>query len=257
MAGVKRVLITGVTGLIGGVILADLRRDHEVTGLARRPMEGIRHFQADVSDYEAMLPAFEGQDAVVHLAANASMATPWDSALKDNIVGTRNVYQACVESGVRRLVFASSNHVTGLYENDPPYSHIVKGEYEKVDVGAIPLVTHESPIRPDSHYGVSKAYGEALGRYHSEEHGLSVSCLRIGSLRPNDNPFGDVRFYSTWQSHRDLAQQVRKSLERDIGFGVFYGVSDNKWRFWDIDHARDVIGYRPQDNAEEHRASEK
>jgi nucleoside-diphosphate-sugar epimerase len=257
MAGVKRVLITGITGLIGGVILSDLRRDHEVTGLARRPMEGIPHFQADVFDYEAMLPAFEGQDAVVHLAANASMATSWESALKDNIVGTRNVYQACVDSDVRRVVFASSNHVTGLYENDPPYCHIVKGEYDKVDAEAIPMITHESPIRPDSHYGVSKAYGEALGRYHSEEHGLSISCLRIGSLRPFDNPFGDVRFYSTWQSHRDLAQQVRKSLERDIGFGVFYGVSDNKWRFWDIDNARKVIDYRPQDNAEEHRAAEK
>jgi len=171
--------------------------------------------------------------------------------------GTRNVYQACVDSGVRRLVFASSNHVTGLYENDPPYSHIVKGEYDKVDAEAIPLITHESLIRPDSHYGVSKAYGETLGRFHSEEHGLSVSCLRIGSLRPIDNPFGAVRFYATWQSHRDLAQQVRKSLERDIGFGVFYGVSDNKWRFWGIDRCKDVIGYRPRDNAEEHRAAEK
>ena len=138
----------------------------------------------------------------------------------------------------------------------PPYCHVVKGEYDLVDAGAIPMVTHESPIRPDSHYGVSKAYGEALGRFHHEEYGLSVSCLRIGSLRPNDNPFGDVRFYATWQSHRDLAQQVRKSLERDVGFGIFYGVSDNKWRFWDIDHAMDVIGYSPLDNAEEHRATE-
>jgi nucleoside-diphosphate-sugar epimerase len=257
MAGVKRVLITGVTGLIGGVILADLRRDHEVTGLARRPMEGTPHFEADISDYEAMLPAFEGQDVVVHLTASASVATPWESALKNNIVGTRNVYQACVDSGVRRVVFASSNHITGLYENDPPYSHITKGEYDMVDAGAIPHITHESPIRPDNHYGVSKAYGEALGMFHSEEHGLSVSCLRIGSLRPIDNPFGGVRFYATWQSHTDLAQQVRKSLERDIGFGVFYGVSDNKWRFWDIDHARDIIGYRPLDNAEDHRAAEK
>ncbi len=256
MAGVKKVLITGVTGLIGGVILADLRRDHQVTGIARRYKEGIRHFQGDIFDYEGMLPAFEGQDAVVHLAANASVATPWESALKDNIVGTRNVYQACVDSGVKRIVFASSNHVMGMYENDPPYCHVVKGEYDLVDAGAIPMVTHESPIRPDSHYGVSKAYGEALGRFHHEEHGLSVSCLRIGSLRPNDNPFGDVRFYATWQSHRDLAQQVRKSLERDVGFGIFYGVSDNKWRFWDIDHARDVIGYSPLDNAEEHRATE-
>ena len=120
MAGVKKVLITGVTGLIGGVILADLRRDHEVTGIARRYKEGIRHFQGDIFDYEGMLPAFEGQDAVVHLAANASVATPWESALKDNIVGTRNVYQACVDSGVKRIVFASSNHVMGMYENDPP-----------------------------------------------------------------------------------------------------------------------------------------
>ena len=93
MAGVKKVLITGVTGLIGGVILADLRRDHEVTGIARRYKEGIRHFQGDIFDYEGMLPAFEGQDAVVHLAANASVATPWESAR-----ARRNKTAACART---------------------------------------------------------------------------------------------------------------------------------------------------------------
>jgi len=254
VAEVKRVLITGVTGLIGNIVLNDLRGDHDVTGLARSPMEGIRQFRGDISGYESILPAFEGQDAVVHLAANASVSTPWDSILKNNIVGTRNVYQACVESGVSRIVFASSNHVTGLYEGDPPYRYIVNGEYDKVDVGEIPMITRRSPIRPDSYYGVSKAFGEALGKFYSEEYGLSISCLRIGSVRPDDKPSGDVRYYATWQSHRDIAQQIRRCLEHDVGFEIFYGVSDNKWRFWNIEHARDVIGYQPRDNAEEHRA---
>jgi len=80
--------------------------------------------------------------------------------------------------------------------------------------------------------------------------------LRIGSLRPDDNPFGDVRFYATWQSHRDLAQQVRKCLEHDLCFEVFYGVSDNLWRFWDIEHAKRVIDYQPQDNAQDYRNKE-
>lgn len=251
----NKVLITGVTGLIGRIVLDELKGDYELTGLARRPMEDVRHFRGDISDLQAILPAFEGQDAVVHLAADPSQTAPWESVLPNNLVGTYNALEACRIHGVKRMVFASSNHAVGMYERDHPYHHIVKGQYDQVDVSPIPQVTHTSPVRPDGYYGISKVYAEAAGRYYSEEHGISVICLRIGSVVAWDNPTRSIRNFATWQSHRDLAQQIRKSLEspESLLFDIFYGVSDNKWRFWDIDHAREVIGYRPADNAEDYR----
>ena len=258
MAYHKKVLITGVTGLIGGIVFNDLKNDYELTGLARRPMEGLCHFRASIDSLEDILPAFEGQDAVVHLAADPEADAPWESVLPNNLIGTYNVYEACRIHGVKRVVFASSNHATGMYERDHPYHHIVRGEYDKVDVWPIPQVSHEAEIRPDGYYGISKAYGEATGRYYSEEFGLSVICLRIGTVNAWDSPTRSIRHFATWFSHRDQAQQVRKSLEapEELAFDIFYGVSGNKWRFWDIEHAREVIGYEPQDNAEEYRGKE-
>jgi len=248
---VKRVLITGITGLIGGVLSSDLSRDYEVTGLARREMTGLRSFSGDIKNLSDILPAFRDQDSVVHLAADASVSAPWKSILPSNIVGTYNVFEACRLNEVKHVVYASSNHVTGMYERDHPYHHIVRGEYDKVDVLPVPMISHRSEIRPDSYYGISKAYGEAMGRYYSEEHGISVVCLRIGTVNSWNTPLHDVRHFSTWLSHRDLVQLARRSLEtQGLTFDIFYGVSGNKWRFWDIEHAKEVIGYEPKDNAE-------
>ncbi len=120
-----------------------------------------------------------------------------------------------------------------------------------------PLITHKE-IRPDGYYGISKAYGEAMGRYYSEEYGISVICLRIGSVRPLDSPVRAIRDFATWFSHRDQAQLTRRSLEAQdtLSFDIFYGVSGNKWRFWDIEHPKQVIGFEPRDNAEEYRGRE-
>jgi nucleoside-diphosphate-sugar epimerase len=254
----RKVLITGVTGLIGGIAFRELGKDYELSGLARRPMEGLRHFRASIHVLDDILPAFEGQDAVVHLAADPSDHAPWESVLPNNIIGTYNVFEACRIHGVKRVVFASSNHATGMYERDHPYRHIVRGEYDKVDTWPIPLISHTSEIRPDGYYGISKAYGEAMGRYYCEQYGISVICMRIGTVRPFDRPTQSIRHFATWLSHRDQAQLIRKSLEAptELGFDIFYGVSDNKWRFWDIEHAREVIGYDPQDNAEDYRGQE-
>ena len=254
----NKVLITGITGLIGGIAFEDLKNDHEITGLARRPMEGIRHFRGSIDNLEQILPAFEGQDAVVHMAADPSQEAPWDSVLPNNLIGTYNIYEAARISGVKRVIFASSNHAVGMFERDYPYHHIVKGEYDKVDVWPIPQVTHEAPIRPDGYYGISKAYGEAMGRFYSEEYGISVICLRIGTVNRWDSPVRSIRHFATWFSHRDQAQLIRKSLgaPESLAFDIFYGVSDNKWHFWDIEHAREVVGFESQDNAEEYRGKE-
>ncbi len=248
---VKRVLITGISGLIGGILQNELSRDHEITGLARRKMTGPRCFSGDIKDLKDILPIFKDQDAVVHLAADASVSAPWESILPNNIVGTYNVFEACRLNGVKQVVYASSNHVTGMYERDYPYHHLVRGEYEKLDELSVPKISHRSEIRPDSYYGISKAYGEAMGRYYSEEHKISVVCLRIGTVNKWDTPLRSRRHFSTWLSHRDLVQLVRRSLKaQGVTFDIFYGVSGNKWRFWDIEHAKEVIGYEPEDDAE-------
>ena len=200
-----------------------------------------------------MLPYFKNIDTVIHLAANAPVTTPWADALRNNINGTRNVYEACIKQGVKRVVFASSNHTVGLYENDEPYKNIVSGKYQGLSPGCFTYVDHTSPIRPDSNYGISKAFGEAMGRYYSEVFGLEVACLRIGTLNKIDNPTQDVRHYATWLSHNDAAQLFSLCIDKPLKYEIFYGVSNNKWKFWDISYAHRIIGYLPKDNAENWR----
>jgi hypothetical protein len=110
------------------------------------------------------------------------------------------------------------------------------------------------PVRPDSDYGISKVFGEATGRYYSEQFGLEVACLRIGTENRHNSPTQSVRHFATWLSHRDLVQLVDCCLTAPLKFDIFYGVSNNLWRFWDISHAADVAGFKPKDNAEDWRA---
>ena len=249
-------LITGASGLIGSVLRTHLGETgrYAISGVDARPLDddSLASFTlADCFDYDDMAPAFEGQDAVVHLAANAPVETPWPDVLRNNIASTHNVYEAARQHGVKRVVFASSNHAVGNFELDEPYKSIGIGDYSLInnDPANIPQVDHHVPIRPDSDYGVSKVFGEATGRYYNEHFGLEVACLRIGSVVPQNRPT-NIRAYATWLSHRDLAHLVDRCLTADLSFEIFYGVSNNRWRFWDIDHARKTIGYNPQDRAE-------
>ena len=118
-----------------------------------------------------------------------------------------------------------TNHAIGMYERDHPYHHIVRGEYEKVEMWPVPQVTHEAEVRPDGYYGISKAYGEAMGRHYSEQFGISVICLRIGTVNDWDSPVRNIRHFATWFSHRDQARQIRRSLEApvDVTYDIFYG----------------------------------
>ena len=164
-----------------------------ISGVDARPIDddSLAAFTlADCFDYDAVAPAFEGQEAVVHLAANAPVETPWPDVLRNNIASTHNVYEAARQHGVKRIVFASSNHAVGNFELDEPYKSIGLGDYSLVDndPANIPQVDHQVPIRPDSDYGVSKVFGEATGRYYNEHFGLEVACLRIGSVVPQNRP---------------------------------------------------------------------
>jgi len=273
------VLSTGAYGRCGTALIDHLydRPDDEFTNLNRsdrpddHPYGGYETVVANVSDYDDIRPAFDGQDAVVHWAADPSTGASWESVLESNIIGTYNVLEAAREAGVEQVVFASTNHVVGMYETE------LAPELYELDSDI--LVDHTSPVRPDSYYGVSKAFGEDLGRYYIENHDYPKQfySLRICNVAgaTHDHPYAKVeeavskgelergseeymrrlnRHKAMWHSRRDLAHQVDCCLQDDsVEFDIFYGVSDNDRRWFDLEHARAVIGYNPRDNGEEWR----
>jgi len=233
----RRVLVTGAAGRIGRAACPGLAaRGWRVRGLDRRPLDGVAGLAdppvvADVRDAAAVAAATAGVDAVVHLAGLATEA-PFAEILATNIDGTYQVFEAARRARVPRVVFASSNHAVGF----TPRSELVG-----VDV----------PPRPDTYYGVSKVFGEALGRLYTDRYGLSVVCLRIGSWL--DRPT-TVRQLSTWLSPSDGVRLLQAALTApDVGFAVVYGISANTRAWWDQAPAR-ALGYRPVDDAEDYAA---
>jgi nucleoside-diphosphate-sugar epimerase len=247
------VAITGAGGMIGRILRDGLAADYEIRSIDERAKPGVE-VVADVRRVARMEAAFAGADAVIDLASDPSVHASWGTVRERNMAATVAVLEAAKRAGVGRVVFASSNHVTGLYEGDEPYASVIAGRYDGLDPDNLPRVTAAWPIRPDGFYGIGKCAGEAAGRYYSESHGLSVLCLRIGSVAREDRP-RDARQYATFISHRDLVQLVRRCLEAppETRFGVFYGVSRNTWRIWDIEDAAAVLGYEPLDDAESFR----
>lgn len=249
-----RVLVTGASGLIGGVLWDRLARDHALSGIDLRRDRSRGISRGDVGRPRSIAGAFRGIDAVIDLATGSAVDLPWDRVETD-IEGRVNVLEAARLNNVRRYVFASSNHVTGMYERDQPYASIVNGEYEGLSPGSIPLIKTDWQIRPDSPYGTGKAFSEAAARYYAERYDMSCICLRIGTVRGDDRPKND-RHYATLLTHRDLARLVDCALRAPpaLAFGVYYGVSANTWRFWDIANAAEELGYTPQDDAERFRS---
>jgi nucleoside-diphosphate-sugar epimerase len=247
------VVITGAAGTIGAVLRNALSDGYELRTIDRAPGAGI-DLVADVRRSDRLARVFAGADAVVELAANSSLGTSWSRVLENNLAATVGTLEAARQAGVPRVVVASSNHVTGVFERDEPYASVLRGRYEGLDPGALPRIRVDSPLRPDSFYGVGKCGAEAAGRYYAEEHGLSVICLRIGTVNRENRP-RNTREFATLLTHRDLAHLVRRCLEAplDLRFAIFYGVSRNTWRIWDIDDAAAAIGYEPLDDAESFR----
>jgi nucleoside-diphosphate-sugar epimerase len=249
-----RVLITGADGLIGSVLMQELGGRYRLSGLDRRRRAFGRRSQ-DMTRLRSVASAFEDQEVVIDLAANANSETGWEEIYRNNLRATFNAFEASRRGGVRRIVFASSNHVTEMYERDEPYASIVAGRYELVDRSTIPLIRSDAAIRPDGAYAVGKALGEALGRMYADSYGLSVICLRIGTVNAQNRP-SRARHYATFLSRGDLVRLVNAAIDAptDLRYGIFYGVSNNTWRFWAIDDAFDSMGFEPEDDAEAWRA---
>lgn len=239
-----RVLITGINGLIGNVLHEALKENHEVYGLDQEGPFSDRVASADIAEYRQLaeiIQRFRPLDAIVHLAGDPSVQATWESVLRANIIGTRNIFEAARELEVPRVVFASSNHATGAYQGFEPETYsFTEPETRKI--------SPEDPVRPDSEYGVSKVFGEAIARYYCDRWGVKAICLRIGAVLKDDDPTKDSQNRRIWLSHRDLVQLVEKSLNTKVAFGIYYGVSNNKGAFWDISNARADLGFEPRDD---------
>jgi nucleoside-diphosphate-sugar epimerase len=253
----KRVLITGINGLIGSMLHEQLGDRYAISGITRRPVEFPTHI-ADITDFDAMLPAFEGIDVVVHMAGDPSPSAEWESVYHNNILGTYNVFEAARRAGVDSVIFATTNHTQAMWEVEQG-PRIYSPNDDR-------LLHPSAPFRPDSFYGWSKAAGESLGRYYSDTHGLRVFCLRIGWVMRGDDPdtvdtSGEVvppippeairdRGRAIYLSHRDCVELVRCCIDNEtVRFGVYFGISDNSGQFYDMTNAREELGYIPQDSA--------
>jgi uronate dehydrogenase len=247
----EHVLITGAGGLVGRVLRERLGATYDLATADVRRGRGLE--RADMTRQAQADRIMKGVDVVIDLAS-AHWQKPWSVVLRNNIPAVWATLEAARRSGVRRVVYASSNHVMGMYERDQPFARILAGDYQGLDPATLPRITSSMPVRPDTPYGVGKVLAEAAGRYYAEEHGLSVLCLRIGSLNYASRP-STTRHFSTLITHDDMERLIRCCIEApsERSFGIYYGVSANTWRIWDIDDAAQALGYEPQDDAERWR----
>jgi uronate dehydrogenase len=232
----NRLLLTGAAGQLGAELRRRLPAYCSTLRLSDRldlgPAGAAEEVRlAELSDKAAIHALLEGVDAVVHLGG-ISTEQPWQPILQANIVGMVNLYEAARAHQTRRIVFASSNHVTGFYRQDQ-------------------VVSPKEPVRPDGFYGLSKAFGENLAQLYWDRHGIETVSLRIGSARAE--PI-DRRMLATWMSLDDTERLIAAALTAPVvGHSIIYGMSDNSTSWWDNTPAKHM-GYRPRDSADVFRA---
>ncbi|PSQ02763.1 NAD(P)-dependent oxidoreductase [Halobacteriales archaeon QS_4_69_31] len=249
----EQVLLTGAGGRVGEAVLRELGDEYDWRLLFHNPPDEEPDHEyriGDVDDGDDVAKAVEGVGAVVHLAGDPRPSAPWDSVMRHNIDGTHNVYEAAVDEGVEKFVYASSNHAVGAYETDERTPEMYRaGDEFRLDGTELP--------RPGNHYGVSKASCEVMGRYYHDEYGISVCNIRIGNLTEGHPPIDYERGQAMWLSYPDCARIHRCALEADYEFETVYGISDNDRKYYSLERAREVLGYDPQDNSAEWDGDEK
>ena len=228
----RKILLTGAAGGLGQALRQRLKANCEVLRLSDRASLGAAAADeeivlADLADAAAVSAMVQGVDAIVHLGG-MSVEGPFGPILQANILGVYNLYEAARVHGVKRVVFASSNHVTGFYRQSE-------------------TITADRPARPDGLYGVSKAFGEDLSRFYFDRYGIETACVRIGSSFPEPK---DRRMLATWLSFDDLHRLITACLSTPVlGHTIIFGMSDNAVTWWDNAQARHV-GYVPQDSSD-------
>jgi uronate dehydrogenase len=227
----KVVLVTGAAGGVGGHVRRELSGRYDLRLSDIRPLparaKAERFERANIARLTDTLRITKGVDAIIHLGGY-SVEGPWADILEANVVGCYNVFESARRNGVKRVLFASSNHAVGFYRRD-----------ETID--------HRVPVRPDGRYGVSKVFGEALGRLYADKYGLEVFCMRLGNVAAAPD---DARRLSIWMSPRDFAALCAIGLDHpEVQFEIVYGISGNARSWYDNSNAA-RLGYRPQDDSE-------
>lgn len=231
----KKILITGAAGRLGTQLRAGLVPLAERLVIAdREPCEDVQPheeaLQFDLADAEAVDAAVKGCDAIVHMGG-APSEKPWEDILDSNIRGTYHIYESARAHGVKRIVYASSVHAIG---------------YRRLDEG----MRGDAPARPDTLYGVSKCFVEALASLYWDKFGIESGCIRIFSSFPEP---ADRRMLWSWLSFDDMVRLVTSCLTAPhLGFTIAAGMSDNKVKPVDLSNAGH-IGYAPQDSSEPYR----
>jgi nucleoside-diphosphate-sugar epimerase len=250
MMATQRVLITGMSGLLGGALRTRLENRYDLTALNRRLVPGIRTHQADIADLESIRPAFQGQDTVVHLAGYRGYE--WNDLLRTNIIGLYNVFEASREAEVSRIIFASSGASIAGWQRVDPFKAALEGASAD-PATPCPMLDHQTLPRPTGIYGCTKVWGEALAWDYSQAFDLSIICLRFGPITPTDRPTTPEMAHA-WCSQRDAAQMVERCIEAPatLKFEIFNVISNNKHAIRDISHARETVGYEPLDSADQY-----
>lgn len=239
----KKLLVTGAAGRIGSRLIEDLVDEYDViaadkdcSAIEEWPEKDLQLLEFDVTRYEECLKVCVGVDTVIHLAGNPSPKATYDEVKEVNIDGTYHMMQAAHEQGCKRLIFASSIHAVKGYPQDEQ-------------------VKTTSQIRPKDVYGVSKAFGEAMGNYFAYQKGLEVIAVRIGGHRSiemmvEESEKPDMRQKSTYISAKDMNQLIKKCVEADLNhpFEIVHGVSNNTFKFLDLSDTKEKVGYNPENN---------
>lgn len=230
MRRIEHVLITGAAGRIGRSLRARLRGDYRLRLTDISPMEpagaGEDVIACDLADAAGVAKLCEGMDAIIHLGGSPTELA-WDEILPPNFLGSINIWEGARKAGVDRVLYASSNHAVGFYRRDVTIDHRVEQ-------------------RPDSRYGMGKAFSEDLGLLYAYKHGVRGFMARIGSFLPEPN---NERCLSTWLSHDDCERLFRVGLEANYLYEIVYGISRNARAWWDNSNAY-RLGYDPRDESE-------
>jgi nucleoside-diphosphate-sugar epimerase len=227
----SKILVTGMSGLIGGFAGSKFAESNEVTALGRSHVEGFPTTVVDIGDgIDDILPALEGIDTVIHMAGSRGNVSA-ETHIKANVTGVFNLFEACRIAGVKRIVAASTGAVIAGYEQDDPFKSLVHDPDFKLP-SPRPMITVADPVRPRNMYSVSKMFTENLGRMYSEQHDMSIICIRIGKVEIDDVPL-NARNASVWCSHRDILKMIDKAVHAPeyLKYAVVFACSDNPTRY--------------------------
>ncbi|WP_440764270.1 NAD-dependent epimerase/dehydratase family protein [Natronorubrum sp. DTA7] len=246
------IAITGASGRVGREAIEALS-DENLTLFSHSESEELDTTPIDVADRETFVDVLEGQDVLIHLAANPDPRAEWDELSGPNVDGAYNAFEAAAENDVERVVFASSNHAVNMKNTVSPIR-------PESTVGKPEIVRPDDEMDPDTYYGVTKVFGEAMGHYYAKRHGMDVVNLRIGWLLSEDELEQEVadrdgageRFArAMWLSDGDCRRVIEAAATTSLESNptTAHGISDNSERFLSLSETMLELGYRPQDDS--------